>query len=256
MSNRTSIPDCAGAIRAAVARGDYGEAVRRVEAVANERVSGRQAVAVALLIRGGGQETAEALAEAFARAPCYFCKDGRTSCDACGGAKTFAANGKYCDACGGHGLGRCAFCGGSGLVPLESVPSGLRRCIAARRVAWTAGVLRDVVQQLARLAGGGLPEHPLGECMPRLDALRRIAAVVAECRPVVANPAAASATDAAPGRAAELARECALISAARRRALAEALAAYCSRRATAEAVDALRRVVWERQAEFFRAQVE
>jgi hypothetical protein len=254
MVARTTISDYAFEIRGLVAKREYGEAVRRFEACASGLPPHARNELVSRLIRVGGAEAGAALTKTLARAPCYFCRDGQMSCDLCGGAKTFAANGQFCDTCGGHGQIVCTFCGGSGFLAFDSVPTNLAHAVAKQRLDWTARCLREVVRAAAALNRAGEASRKSGELFRLLAAVQRVTAILDEIEPLVLGRLVAGHRVSPGTRSDRLMAECRRLSDRYRRGLAKAIATSCRRRAEREYRGSAQRTAWERQSEFFDAE--
>jgi len=241
MAVRTSISDGAS-------RREYAEAVRRFEILARAlRPCGRSDVAAAV-VQQGGAEVAHALAKAFARAPCYVCKDGRMTCDICGGRPTFTANGRFCETCNGAGHSPCLFCGGTGFLPTQSIPRSIVAPAARMRLEWAARLLQQVVRNVSRLTRDGTPPSPLRDWIGLFHITERIQAVLEETRPILTISEGAEPQQA---RSAMLAEKCQPLADRCRRLLAAGILRICRARAQAEEAGSHRRILWERQADHY-----
>jgi len=263
MDARTSITDCASSIRALVARRDYAEAVRRFESLNAALPAHQRDEIAAKLARQGGRDTVKALVKALARAPCYYCDHGRMTCDLCGGANTYAANGRFCETCGGVGRTPCSFCGGSGFLAPDRVPHNLDDAVAGRRLHWAAKALREVTGRSAKLKRSDRSPGMLREMLRLFGAVERVAAVLDETDPPANAPANAPAyapADADAGRQrartrppsdAKILKQCRRLTRRYHNALAQAIATFCRAQADRESADPQRQLVWNRQADFY-----
>ncbi|MBN1512584.1 MAG: hypothetical protein JXB13_11260 [Phycisphaerae bacterium] len=248
MAARTTIAGCASDIRACVARREYAEAVRRFEILARLlRPRDRSDVAADITQRGGAA-AGQALAKAFARAPCYLCKEGRMTCDVCGGASTFAANGRFCETCNGAGHSPCLFCGGTGFLPMENVPRSIVLPAARMRLEWTARLLRQVVRDVSNLSREGATPSPLRDWIRLFHAAERIQAILEDTLPALATQDGGGEEHA---RSEKLADECDRLARKCRRILAAGILKVCRAKAQTEEPGSQRRIMWERQSDYY-----
>ncbi len=248
MAARTSISDGASVIRACVARREYAEAVRRFEILARALRPRDRTDVAADIAQHGGAEAGQALAKSFARAPCYLCKEGRMTCDVCGGASTFAANGRFCETCNGAGHSPCMFCGGSGFLPMENIPRSIVPPAARMRLEWTARLLRQVVRDVSALSREGAPSSSLREWIRLFHAAERIQAILEGTGPALATQDGGGEEHA---RSVKLADECNRLTRKCRRILAAGILRVCRAKARAEEPGSQRRIMWERQSDFY-----
>ncbi len=251
MVARISISSCAFDICALVAKRKYGEAVRCFEVLANESAPRARHESAAGLIHAGGPKAGEALTKAFARAPCYFCRAGRMTCDLCGGVQTFAANGRFCESCAGQGRVICTFCGGSGFLPFDTVPKNLTGTVAKWRLQWAASCLREVVRSAAKLKGAGPTLPTWGNLLRLFNAVQRVAAILDDVEPLILGHGGREFQDSGTRR---LIRECRRVSDGYHHRLATGIAAFCHRQAAREQEGSPRRMAWERQLGFFETE--
>jgi len=253
MAGRTPILDCASEIRRFVARREYSEAVRRFEIVASWTPSSQRSKLAAEIVRAGGRITEAALTKAFARASCYFCRDGWMLCDQCEGAKTFAANGRFCDACGGLGRVPCTFCGGSGLLALDASPAVLRPKVAKRRIEWAVKLLQEVTRRVGNLRRWDVASTSLADRLRLLHSAERASEAAKEAKRVVASSRSPGGGRGQRPRELDLAGVCRKRGQALAEALATAIAELCLREAQRHPAGSRRRAIWERQAEFYES---
>jgi hypothetical protein len=252
----TSIMDCAAQIRALAGRREYAEAVRYFEVLVHRRAPCTRHDTAAELARVGGAEVAKALAKAFARAPCYLCSSGRIICDSCNGARTVAANGRFCENCGGHGRVQCLFCGGSGFLPIEGVPFTLQRAVARRRLEWAAGSLRKVSRSVKDLPHDKRGTGFLRSLLALFHGVQRIEASLENSPPPTPDHKTNPDSGSLVSPEARLIKECRRLSTKYRRQLTKAIVAVCHRQARREEAGTPRHTAWERQAQFFEAQAD
>jgi hypothetical protein len=250
MAARTSISEGASDIRVCVGRREYAEAVRRFEALARALRPRERSDVAADVARVGGADTRQALAKAFARAPCYLCDHGRMTCEVCGGTPTFAANGRFCETCNGHGHSPCLFCGGSGFLPVDDIPGSILQPAARMRLEWAARLLRQVIGEVKALGGEGDSAAPIRDWFRLFQAVERVRAILDDTgRAVRTGPAAAE-----HAQTTKLADECDRLTRKCRRSLATTIVRLCRAKAEAEEPGSRRRITWERQSEFYAAQ--
>jgi hypothetical protein len=72
------------------------------------------------------------LLSGFAHYPCFACRNGQETCDACTGSG-FTAVARVCGTCIGLGTKRCDFCGGTGLATYNAIPTELWLGVIASR---------------------------------------------------------------------------------------------------------------------------
>lgn len=248
MAARTTIAGCASDIRACVARREYAEAVRRFEILARVLRPRDRADVAADIAQHGGAEAGQALAKTFARAPCYLCNNGRMTCEVCGGTPTFAANGRFCETCNGQGHVPCPFCGGSGFLPMENVPQSIAPPAARVRLEWTARLLRQVVRDVSDLSREGETPSPLRDWIRLFHAAERIQAILEDARPALATQDGDAEEHA---RSLKLADECNRLNRKCQRILAAGILKVCRAKANAEEPGSQRRIMWERQSDFY-----
>ena len=110
-----------------------------------------------------GKEQTGKLVEAFAKAPCFYCKKGLLPCDGCDGRGLFAG-GVICETCAGLGVIRCAFCDGSGWVTGDIVPVGLRFLVVAERAIQAHGRIRVLLRKPVPKSIPGNPAESAKRC--------------------------------------------------------------------------------------------
>ncbi|HEY7091360.1 MAG TPA: hypothetical protein VH518_24905 [Tepidisphaeraceae bacterium] len=81
-----------------------------------------------------GPELTAQLISAFAHHPCPACISGLERCSECAGQGMRQPEQHVCPQCIGSGTVRCDFCGGSGLVHYNVIPSPMRFPVLKRRV--------------------------------------------------------------------------------------------------------------------------
>jgi|GEM_PF-1346765 len=86
------------------------------------------------------------LARAFAETPCFFCRNGRESCERCDGDGRLG-DAMVCETCLGLGITRCAYCDGSGWVVLDYVPTVLALPVLTSRTNTAIDELKALVRQ-------------------------------------------------------------------------------------------------------------
>lgn len=247
MDARTAIMDCASKLVALTRNRDYGEAVRLFKEVSEKLPSltpDRVAVEVGRL---SGEPALRALVKSFAFAPCYWCEEGHITCELCEGAETIAANGRYCEECGGCGHTLCMFCGGSGFLFFDQVPSGLAGVVANERLKWGASSLRRVARHSSKLKRLAAQEALFAELLDVFHTTLRIGAVLDNVEPVVE----AGAQAAQRSRLAKAANDCRQVNTKYRTGLAKAIVEYCRARANSEPPDSEQRTTWERRTDFY-----
>jgi hypothetical protein len=128
-SRYTSVNDLVE-VQAALARDVAQEAVRLFLAYAS-RLPACAAV-LGPLVQCMGRSATGRLIDAIASAPCFYCKDGYTTCEDCAG-KGVVDGQRACSICLATGLYPCDFCNASGLVTINLVPSDIRLAVVLVR---------------------------------------------------------------------------------------------------------------------------
>jgi hypothetical protein len=251
MDARTAIMDCASKLVALTKKRDYGEAVRLFKEVSEKLPSltpDRVAVEVGHL---SGEPALRALVKSFAFAPCYWCKEGYMTCELCDGADTIASNGRYCEECGGYGHTLCTFCGGSGFLFFDQVPSSLVEAVVSERLKWGASSLRRVARHSSKLKRLVVQEAMSTGLFDVFHTTLRIGAVLDNVKPVVEAGDEAGAQAAQRSRLAKVANDCRQVNTKYRTGLAKAIVEYCRARANSEPPGSEQRTTWERRTDFY-----
>jgi hypothetical protein len=125
------------------------------------------------------------LTSAFAHYPCFACRNGQETCDACSGSG-FTAVARVCGTCIGLGTKRCDFCGGTGLAAYNVIPAELWLSVIASRTARGA----KLIEKIAALDPATLGE---AAAVARLQDVNKLLGVLenafAAARQVVASGA-------------------------------------------------------------------
>ncbi len=102
--------------------------------------------------------------------PCFYCRVGLQSCEACEGRGRLGDD-LPCERCVGLGVARCDFCDGTGWTSLEALPPSLRPLIILQRVRLALRASRKL------LAQAPAPLEHAGEREARRAAARQVLAV-------------------------------------------------------------------------------
>jgi len=253
MDARTAIMDCASKLVALAKKRDYGEAVRLFKEVSEKLPSFTPDRVAAEVGHLSGEPALRALVKSFAFAPCYWCEEGYMTCELCKGADTIASNGRYCEECGGYGHTLCAFCGGSGFLFFDQVPSSLVEAVANERLKWGASSLRRVARRSSNLKRLAVQEALSTELFDVFHTTLRIGAVLDNVEPVVRADDKSGAQAAQHSRLAKLANDCRHVNTKYQTGVAKAIIEYCQARANREPSDSEQRTAWERRTDFYTA---
>lgn len=251
MDARTAITRCAEQIRVLTEKREYGEAVRVFKEFVVRSRPMRSAQVIAELGRLAGDEAVRALVKSFGLAPCYYCELGRISCDQCGGANTIHANGKYCEDCGGRGHTACGFCGGTGFLSFDDVPSTLVGAVLNRRLTWVAGTLQGVLECSKGLEGTPESAGVSRDVFHRMSDATRVAAILADAEPLLRTAASSAAPSSRGEKMVKLARQCRELNGRSAARLGSAIVAHFHAQANREAEGSAQRTMWERRRDYF-----
>jgi hypothetical protein len=251
MDARTAIREYASKLVALAKERDYGEAVRQFKDL-SERLSSLTPERIAVEVgRVGGEPAVRAMIRSFAFAPCYWCEEGYMTCEVCEGDDTAAANGRYCEECGGHGHTICTFCGGSGFLFFDEVPSSLFGIVARERLKWGASSLRQVARRSSKLerldVQGSLPK----ELLDVFHITLRVGGLLDNVEPIVGSDEETDAHAAKHPPSAKLAKECRQVNRKHYTRFAATIVEFCRGRANREPLESKQRVMWERRADFY-----
>jgi hypothetical protein len=251
MDARTAFTRCAAQIRASAEKREYGEAVRVFKEFAARSRPMRSAQVIGELRRIAGDEAIRVLVKSFALAPCYYCELGRISCEQCGGANTMHANGQYCDDCGGRGHTACGFCGGTGFLSFDDVPTRLLEAVLKRRLTWVAGTLQGVLDYSkgldVRPGHGGVTR----DVFHRMSDATRIAAILADTEPLLKTAGRGAEAASRTEKMAKLARQCRELNSRSAARLGIAISAHFQAQAEREPEGSAQRTMWERRRDYF-----
>jgi hypothetical protein len=254
MDKRTAIKGLASKLVALAKKRDYGEAVRLFKEVSEKLHALTPNRVAAEIGHLSGEPALRALVKSFALAPCYWCKEGYMTCELCQGADTIAANGRYCEVCGGYGHTLCMFCGGSGFLSFESVPKNILGTLAHERLKWSANSLQRVAKRSSRLRHGIIDERLSTELFDTFHTTLRITAVLDNIDPVIAPEDIPPKKRAKQSRDVVLAHQCRRVNQKYQGGFANAIVAFCQAQANRHSSESHRRTIWERRRDFYASQ--
>lgn len=129
------------------------------------------------LAKAIGKNTTKKLITAFAHYPCGFCKKGRSKCQNCDGHGHINYD-TVCEECLGLGAIRCDFCDGSGWMPIEDIPVGLRVTVVVTRARTALSRMKQILIKPLPQASENKPSGTLKECVRLLMNLDRYMGVL------------------------------------------------------------------------------
>jgi len=176
LSSELSASSVMRAMKAVVAELDRGrgvEAVRLFGDALDHGVAPPDVDLVRWLIKAIGKRHASKLIVAYAHHPCFYCKKGLETCEACKGRGHWEDN-TLCETCVTTGVARCDFCDGAGLVTYNAMPPSLRMPVAIERVKLATKGLEAILQRPAPRPSQSQPHECLKSCAKRLIDVNRL----------------------------------------------------------------------------------
>lgn len=128
------------------------------------------------VINAIGKAGTSKLLKAYARHPCFYCKNGVEPCEACKG-QGYWQDDTLCETCVTTGVARCDFCNGTGFVTFNAIPADLRLLAAFERVKFAAGRTKVLVDRPAPRPSQSRPHECLKQCVIRLIEANRLMGV-------------------------------------------------------------------------------
>ncbi|HOV77739.1 MAG TPA: hypothetical protein PLS24_06905 [Sedimentisphaerales bacterium] len=176
LSEELSASSVMRAMKAVVAELDRGrgvEAVRLFGDALDHGVAPPDVDLVRWLIKAIGKRHASRLIVAYAHHPCFYCKKGLETCEACKGRGHWEHN-TLCETCVTTGVARCDFCDGAGLLTYSAMPPSLRLPAAIERVKLATKGLEAILQRPAPRPSQSQPHECLKSCAKRLTDINRL----------------------------------------------------------------------------------
>lgn len=120
-----------------------------------------------------GKDAAGKLINAIAFEPCFYCEQGHSKCEECGGHGRVTGR-IICGSCLGLGQASCDFCNGSGWLTINAVPNDIRLEVVIARVRWAQSAFKELMgKPLPSESSKDLGEAA-GSCARLLMSLNRV----------------------------------------------------------------------------------
>lgn len=157
-------------------RGRAGEACRVLAEGVSQGIVPDSLQLARWLVAKIGEAATRKVVSAYAQSPCFSCKNGLEPCESCEG-HGHSADGDICERCAGLGAVCCDFCSGSGLLPYDGVPVGLRIPVALMRMKSAKVGIEKLLRRTAPGTSGSEPPSSLRESAKALSGLIRLLGV-------------------------------------------------------------------------------